>query len=308
MIKVVFVVGPTASGKSDLALKLARDNQGAIINCDSVQLYKSLDIGSAKPSAADFASVPHYLFDVVNQGEEATAGRYQRDFFETMKRIENQYRYAFVVGGTGFYFQAIEKGMYQIGAADEKVRAMVEEELSREQGPEKLYQELVAADPVTAAKISPNDHYRISRAIEMMRTHGRPVSEIKKEFLEQAEPFPYPLLKLGIRGSREELTPRVRLRTQKMLQAGLLDEVKALLAKGLKDWSPLQSVGYKECLEYFSGSLPDLQSLEGKIVQNTLRLAKRQRTWFQRDTEIHWLTAGDVTSAQDLLNQFSTNP
>lgn len=305
MIKVVFVVGPTASGKSDLALKLAEKNRGVIINCDSVQLYESLNIGSAKPSPEDFARVPHYLFDVVQEGEEATAGRYQRDFFATMKEIENRYPYAFVVGGTGFYFQAIEKGMYQVGAADEKIREQVEAELQEEGGAERLYHELVLRDPQAAAKISLNDHYRISRAIEMMRTHGRPVSEIRKEFEEKLEPFPYPLMKFGIRAGREDLLPRVKLRTRQMLDHGLLNEVKGMLSKGLRDWAPLQSVGYKECLEFLEGELPDLQSLEEKIVQNTLRLAKRQRTWFQRDPEIHWLLPGAVEEAQDLLEKWN---
>jgi tRNA dimethylallyltransferase len=305
MTKVIFVVGPTASGKSDLALNLAERNQGAIVNCDSVQLYKSLDIGSAKPSADDFKRVPHFLFDFVDEGEEITAGFYQRQFFATMKELENQFPLVFVVGGTGFYFQAIEKGMYPTGAADAEVTRQVEAELLEAGGPERLYQELKSRDPEAAAKISANDHYRIARAVEMMRVHGKPVTEIKKEFADKAAPFPYPLLKLGIRGSREELAPRVERRTQKMLETGLLDEVRALLDRGLENWGPLQSVGYKESVDFLQGKIPDVRQLQALIVQNTLRLAKRQRTWFQRDPEIHWLAPHEIEKAQHFIDTFS---
>ncbi len=305
MTKVIFVVGPTASGKSDLALTLAERNHGAIVNCDSVQLYQSLNIGSAKPSAVDFKRVPHFLFDFVAEGEEITAGFYQRQFFATMKELENRFPFVFVVGGTGFYFQAIEKGMYPTGAADAEVTRQVEAELQETGGAEKLYLELKTRDPETAAKISINDHYRIARAVEMMRVHGRPVSEIKREFADQAAPFPYPLLKLGIRGSRQELEPRVERRTQKMLEAGLLDEVRGLLDRGLENWGPLQSVGYKESVEFLQGKIPDVTLLQAAILQNTLRLAKRQRTWFQRDKDIHWLAPHDIETAQGLLDAFA---
>ncbi len=306
-MKVVFVVGPTASGKSELALRLAEKFQGAIVNCDSIQLYQSLNIGSAKPSPEEFKRVPHFMFDVVPEGQEITAGWYQRNFFETLKQLEGKFSIVFVVGGTGFYFQAIEKGMYPIGAANPEIQKQVEAELEEEGGAERLFQELSTQDPVTAKKISPNDHYRIGRAVEMMRTHGRAVSEIKKEFDEAAEPFPYPLLKLGIKADREKLTPRVELRTRKMLDTGLLDEVRGMIAKGLREWSPLLSVGYKECLDFLEGRLTDEKQLFDLIVQNTLRLAKRQRTWFQRDTDIQWISPESFASSEELVAKFLKN-
>jgi tRNA dimethylallyltransferase len=304
MIKVVFVVGPTASGKSELALRLAEKFQGAIINCDSIQLYKSVNIGSAKPSPEDFARAPHFLFDVVPEGQEITAGWYHREFFATIKSLEGKFPVVFVVGGTGFYFQAIEKGMYSIGAANPDIQRQVEAELEEEGGAECLYQELVRQDPATAEKISANDHYRLGRAIEMMRTHGRPVSEIKKEFAEQAEPFPYPLLKLGLKADREALAPRVELRTQKMLSAGLLKEVRGLLQRGFAEWSPLRSVGYKECVDFLQGRIADEKQLFELIVQNTLRLAKRQRTWFRRDSDIVWVSPEEFSTAEAHLTKF----
>ncbi len=294
---VHFVVGPTASGKSALAMKWAQENQGAIVNCDSIQLYQGLDIGSAKPSQEDFSKVPHFLFDVVSKGSEITAGEYTRLFFETVEKIKTDFQNIYVVGGTGFYFQAIEKGMYDIGAADEKIKTQVEEELLTEEGAQKLYQELHAKDPEAAKKISPNDHYRLGRAIEIIRTHGKSVTDIKKAFAEKTKPFPYPLKKWGIKLEKADLIPRVEKRTENMLEAGLIKEVENLIQEGFRDWSALQSVGYKECLEFVKGEISSEKELKEKIVMNTLRLAKKQRTWFQRDVDIQWLAANEINSS-----------
>lgn len=289
-MQIVFVVGTTASGKSALAMKWAEENKGAIVNCDSIQLYQELNIGSAKPSKEDFKKVPHFLFDVVKIGEDITAGEYSRLFFEQIEKIKNDFPSIYVVGGTGFYFQAIEKGMYPIGAADDAIKEAVEAELETEEGAARLYTELQRMDPEAARKIAPKDHYRLGRAIEIIRTHGKSVTAVKEEFANQVKPFPYPLKKYGIKMSKEELLPRVELRTEQMLKAGLLHEVKSLIARGYQDWSPLQSVGYKECLEFLNGEIASEKELKDKIIMNTMRLAKKQRTWFQRDQEIQWLT------------------
>lgn len=291
-MQVIFVVGTTASGKSALAMKAAKKYHGAIVNCDSIQLYQELNIGSAKPTAEDFQTVPHYLFDIVKPGEEITAGEYTRIFFQQLESIEKKFPFIFVVGGTGFYFQALEKGMYPIGAADDAVKKSVEAELMTEQGAANLYRELAEIDPEAASKIAPKDHYRLGRAIEIIRTHGKSVTAVKKEFASQAKPFPYPLKKVGIKISKEELLPRVQLRTEQMLSQGLLSEVRSLVERGYKNWSPLQSVGYKECLEFLDGEITSEKELEEKIIMNTMRLAKKQRTWFQRDQDIQWLVPG----------------
>ncbi len=301
-VKVIFVVGPTASGKSDLALKWAQQARGAIVNCDSIQVFRSLDIGSAKPSKEDFAKVPHFLFDYVDESRDMTAGEFSRDFFVTLENIKNQFPVVFVVGGTGFYFQAIEKGMYPIGAADPQIIRQVEQELKED--PEALYQELQQKDPESAAKISANDHYRIARAVEMMRTHGKAVSLIKKEFESARAPFPYPLLKLGLKIPKEQLLPRVEKRTDLMLRKGLVREVQSLLSRGLESWAPLQSVGYRECVDFLQGRVKDEQELRELIVQNTMRLAKKQRTWFQRDSEIFWITPPEVDAAERRIAEF----
>ncbi len=285
-----------------MALRLAEKFQGAIVNCDSIQVYRSLDIGSAKPPPQDLARVPHFLFDYVPEGDEMTAGRYSRDFFSVLKSLEGRFPVVFVVGGTGFYFQAIEKGMFPIGAANSETLLQVESEVK--ENPGKVHDELKLRDPTTALKISVNDHYRLARAVEIIRTSGRAVSEIKREFESQREGFPYPLLKLGIRISKEQLEPHVRQRTEKMIEAGLIQEVQGLLEKGLGSWGPLQSVGYKEVLQFLLGGLADIEALKSLITQNTLRLAKKQRTWFQRDSEIQWFGPGQWAQAEIRVEGF----
>lgn len=283
---VIFVVGSTASGKSDWALRLAQKYNGVIVNCDSVQIYKKLDIGSAKPSVEERSLLPHYLFDYVSPPQEMTAGVYSTDFFKCLDDIPEGTP-TFVVGGTGFYFMAIEKGMYPVVPVPSEIQKQVATEMLEPGGPERLHSELKAKDPVYGAKIFPADHYRIGRAIELIRSQGKSVTEIQGEFSQKQSKFPYPLLKVGPQWEREILRQRIALRTQKMLDAGLLDEVKGLLDEGLKTWAPMSSVGYRESVSYLEGQL-DKKDLFEEIAKNTRQLAKRQRTWFQRDTDIHW--------------------
>lgn len=301
--KVVFVVGSTASGKSDWALKLAQKHRGIIINCDSVQVYKYVDIGSAKPSLTERQLVPHFLFDYVSPPEESTVGNYNRDFYQVLEN-EKSTAPVFVVGGTGFYFQGIEKGLYPVIQVAEDLKNQIIEELNNEQGPQELYAELQAVDPEYAQKIHVADTYRLGRAIELIRSQGKSVTQIQKEFESQRKPFPFPLLKIGPQWERDALRARIARRTSLMLKAGLLEEVQALLDKGLRDWAPLKSVGYKECIDLLEGNL-SREELHEKIVINTYQLAKRQKTWFQRDKDIHWYSGeGPEESMQSQVEDF----
>lgn len=308
---VIFVVGSTASGKSEWALRMAQDFGGVIVNCDSVQVYQKLDIGSAKPSQEERALVPHYLLDYVAPPQEMTAGIYSRDFLECMEKIPSGVP-VFVVGGTGFYFMAIEKGMYPVVPVPAEIQKKVAEELALPGGAEKLHRELLEKDPEYGAKIHISDSYRIGRALELIRSQGKSVTQIQAEFAQSQAPFPYPLLKIGPTWDRNVLKERIRLRTQKMLQGGLMQEVRSLLDEGLESWAPLSSVGYKEVIACLKGELAEEDLLE-EIAKNTRQLAKRQRTWFQRDKDIHWF-AGDsgFTEARALvekfLNPFDPNP
>ncbi len=301
---VVFIVGATASGKSQWALDMAQDLSGLIVNCDSIQLYRSLDIGAAKPSGAELAMVPHYLYDYVPEGATMTAGNYSRDFFSCVEKLPQE-KPVFVVGGTGFYFQAIEKGMYPVRQTPPAIQQEIAEILKTKEGAAKLYDEFQRIDPEAAQKIHARDFYRLGRAMELIRAEGKTVTQIQKEFAESQAPFPFPLLKVGLRWDREVLRERVKRRTQKMLEDGLVQEVESLLARGLGEWSALQSVGYKEVLQYLREKKSSHWLFE-TIVQNTMGLAKRQRTWFQRDTGIHWFDgATGYAGASDLVKKFT---
>jgi tRNA dimethylallyltransferase len=189
----------------------------------------------------------------------------------------------FVVGGSGFYIQALEKGMFDFGKVEHSIHEKVKREA--EEGLSALFQELLQQDPAYAKKIGPTDSYRITRAVELMRMFGKTPTQLRDEFV--PVPFPYPVVKLGFMMDRDTLFHKVSLRTKKMLQLGLVQEVKSVLEQTSEDWPPLSSIGYKEVLRFLRGELP-AESLETEIVQNTMRLAKRQKTWFRRDTEIHW--------------------
>ncbi|WP_413561572.1 tRNA (adenosine(37)-N6)-dimethylallyltransferase MiaA [Bdellovibrio sp. HCB209] len=300
---VIFVVGSTATGKSEWALKLAQEFKGVIINCDSVQCYSKVQIGAAKPSLEETQLVPHYLLGYVEPPEESTAGMYARDFTETMNSLPEGTP-AFVVGGTGFYFMAIEKGMYPVTEVSEEVKAQVLKEIAEPGGPEKLHAELAKIDPEYAAKVNLADHYRIGRGIELIRTQGKGVTQIQKEFAENQEPFPFPLLKIGPDWEREVLRERIALRTHKMLKDGLIDEVESLLDQGLAEWAPMSSVGYKETIDFIQGRLNEDKLLE-QITTNTRQLAKRQKTWFQRDKEIQWFDgARGYNEARGVVEKF----
>ncbi|MBC7371122.1 MAG: tRNA (adenosine(37)-N6)-dimethylallyltransferase MiaA [Bdellovibrionaceae bacterium] len=299
---VVFVLGTTASGKSQWAIDWAQKFSGAVVNCDSVQLYKGLSIGAAKPSAADMKLAPHLLYDYVNEGETMTAGKYTRDFFPCLASMLDQP--AFVVGGTGFYFQAIEKGMYPVRQIPPAITSAIENELSSDEGARQLYAEFQRLDPEASLKIHAQDHYRIGRAMELIRAEGKSVTEIQKEFRDLQKPFPYPLLKIGIRWSREQLLKRVRDRTTWMIENGLLEEVRELLDRGLGGWAPLQGVGYKEAGEFLAGGRTRVWLVE-EITKNTMGIAKRQRTWFQRDPEVLWFEgATGFGAATEKVNEF----
>jgi len=264
---------------------------GVLVNCDSIQCYQGLKIGSALPTEEEQALVPHFLYAYVPEGVISTAGQYSRDFFYLLRKFKQPTLF-WVVGGTGFYFQALEKGMYPVRHVKPEIKERVAQEMEAPGGLASLYAELLNRDPEAARKIASQDAYRIGRAIELIRGEGKTVSEIQKNFSEMATPFPYPLLKVGIQRSREELVQKISLRTNKMIQDGLVEEVQGLLRKGLRNWAPLSSVGYKETVQMLESKGSQSWLLE-EINRNTIRLTKKQRTWFRRDPQIHWIDLGE---------------
>ena len=303
-MKAIFIVGPTATGKSRLALTIAKKFNGCIINCDSIQFYNKLKIGSAAPDQSDMNQVPHHLYSYVNPPQEMTAGQFLRDFHYLIEKNKNLKSPLIIVGGTGFYVQALEKGMFNVPEISPELKIQIEAEI-KEHGNEKAFKELTEFDPET--KIHINDAYRIGRALEVKRAFNLKMSELKVQALLHEDTdnkfkLPFPFIKIGIDIDREILKQNIANRTKTMLKSGLIDEVKSLIADGHADWAPLNSVGYFEVKEFLAGRIIECD-LEEQINLSTRQLTKKQRTWFKRDPEIQWLKSLSNEEITDVVQQ-----
>lgn len=284
-IKLLVIVGPTASGKSDLALRLAERIGGEIVNADSVQVYRGLDIGAAKPTAEMRQRVPHHLIDIVAPDEEFTASDYRREAGRAIADIHSRGRVPMVVGGTGLYIKTLLQGLIDSPAGDEEVRRELRE-FAELHGNEALHRRLAQADPTAAAEIHPNNLVRVIRALEVFLVAGRPLSELHRDH-RFADDY-YAPLKIGLTMERAELYRRIDLRVDAMLAAGLEGEVRQLLAAGYApELKSMRSLGYKEICAYLAGSYP-LDEAVRLIKRDTRHYAKRQLTWFKRDLGINW--------------------
>lgn len=284
MNRLVFIVGPTAVGKTDMALQWAEQRPSCIINSDSIQVYKDLNIGSAKPDFKKYPHIPFHLFDQISVPQVWTAGEFRKQALQILKK-EMKTKTALIVGGSGFYIQALEKGMYPVCPAPHNAIQKLEG-LLKKKGLKGVYQDLKKKDPISARQINPQDKYRILRALSLIESEGKPASRIKQEFKEQK--LPWPCLKVGLRIPKEELLKRVRKRTEKMIQKGLIEEIEILIKKGFQDWRPLSSVGYKEGRLYLQGKIKKENLIE-EITSSTMSLAKKQNTWFKRDKAVKWV-------------------
>lgn len=295
-----FILGPTAVGKSEVSMGLASQFQGAIVNFDSLQFYKNINIGTAKPSLADQTRCPHFLFDICDMGTVYTAGQFRKKALSLIDEKESLYP-LFFVGGSGFYLQALEKGMYSVKPIPESISQKTQKDLE-EWGIEFLYKELFEIDPDYANKIGAKDKYRIYRAINLVRAFNKPVSDIMREHKKQLSKthLKKEYYKIGLYMDRDKLRQRVRERTFKMLESGWVEETQKLLTQAGEDWAPLKSVGYKELVAYLKNQLSREEMIE-KIITNTMRLAKRQMTWFRKEGNIHWF---DAQEESDKINIF----
>jgi tRNA dimethylallyltransferase len=276
-------MGPTAGGKSAWALREAQKQSGVIVNADSRQFYQGLRIGSAAPSDEETARVRHELYHVLSYPKMATAGWFYREAMRCLAKLESEgVTRVYVVGGSHFYFQALEHGLYDIPGASPEVRRYLQEKKDKE-GPEALYRDLLQRDPEWAKKLHPNDMYRITRALEVLLTTGRPMSEWAKEHEARKKNFPWAYEKIVVLPeSEEEHKKRIAQRTQKMLQSGWIEEVQGLLKQGYGDWQALtKAVGYREVLAYLRGELQGLEELSQAINRATWALVRKQKTWLK---------------------------
>ena len=280
---LVVIVGPTGSGKSSLALDLAARFQGEIVNCDSLQLYRGFDVGTAKTPLSERRQIPHHLFDVLGPREGYSAGDYAAAARAVIAGITARGALPMVVGGTGFYLRALLEGLPVLPERDEALRARL---MAREQArPGSLHRLLTRLEKTAAARIHARDVQKTLRALEIRLLTRKALPPPAG-----ARPLEgYKALKLGLDPERGALHSRIEARTRKMFDGGLIEEVQALLAQGCTGAEkPFESLGYKQALEYLRGKITREQAVASTIVE-TRQYAKRQLTWFRRDKAIHWL-------------------
>jgi tRNA dimethylallyltransferase len=291
------VAGPTASGKSALAMRLAAARGGEIVSCDSLQVYRGLDIGSAKPSRADRDAVRHHLLDVVDPDAPFSAADYARLARAAAADIHARGRTPVVAGGTGLYLRALVSGLFEGPARDEALRRRLEA-LADRRGDAKLHAILRRVDPESAARIEPRDRVRVVRALEVYRATGRPIGELQRGGGAGLAGFAVKVVVLD--PGREALRPAVEARTDAMLAAGLVDETRALLAR-YPGARPLDAIGYRQAAAVVRGE-SDVEKARRDIVVETMRYAKRQRTWFRHQQDAEWWA--DAAGAFDAASRW----
>jgi tRNA dimethylallyltransferase len=292
---LVAIVGPTASGKSTLGIHLARQLAGEVVACDSTQLYRGFDIGTAKPAAAERQNIPHHLLDVLDATEEATAGGYRELAIAALNDLRTRNRLPIFTVGTGLYLRVLLEGLAEVPLRSESLRDRLRTSAAR--APGHLHRILCRLDPASARKIAAQDEQKLIRAVEVCLLARKPLSELHKS---GRTPLPgWRAIKIGLLPPREALYSRIKARTEEMLRRGWLDEVRSLLESGLpEDAKPFDFIGYRELrsVHHEKLSLPEAVS---SIEQSTRRYAKRQFTWFRRDRSVHWLAGfGDAPDIQ----------
>ena len=289
VLRVPAVVGPTAVGKTAAVVLLAEARGWEIISADSRQVYRRLDIGTAKPGPAETAGVPHHLIDVVEPWEVYSCGRFRRDAIAAVKDVTSRGRIPLVVGGSGLYLRSLERGLFEGPGRDEATRARLRQ-LAETHGREHLHRRLAAVDPDAASNIHPRNIERVIRALEVFEVTGIRISELQKHRTVRS---PLRLVTIGLRRARERLYGRIDERLERMLAAGFADEVARLVADGFCEaWPSFRSVGYREMVGYVRGEL-GLAPAHEKVKTATRQFAKRQMTWFTKAPVDVWLDLED---------------
>ena len=289
--KVIVIVGPTASGKTALSIELAKNINGEIISADSMQIYKDMNIGTAKVTKEEANGIKHYLIDFVSPEQRYTVSDFKRDSENAIEEIINNNKIPIVVGGTGLYINSLIYGIeYQDMNFDEEYRNKLIKISETEEGLKSLYEEANRIDSNAVKKIEPTDRKRIIRVLEIYKATGKTKTEL--EILSKAKGIKYDFKVFGITMDRKVLYDRINKRVDLMIEKGLIEEVKYILDKYEKFPTAMQALGYKEVMEFFDGKCSRDEMIE-KIKQESRRYAKRQLTWFRRNKEIMWLDAND---------------
>lgn len=300
-MKTVVITGTTASGKTEVAIELAKRINGEIISADSMQIYRYMDIGTAKPTKQERDEVKHHLIDIKNPDESFSAGEFVRRAFEIIDDIHARGKQAIIVGGTAFYIDALINGLDSVEEVDGEVRQFFDD-ICDELGSFYLYEWLKLVDEEWADRISPSDCQRIKRGLSFYVDKGVPLSSRFKESRGSRNGFDVFILY----ASREYLKKRVMARTRAMVERGLIEEVKRLLEKGYGDTPPLKAIGYKEVIDYIEGRLKGIDELVETIVKNTLSFTKRQKTFFRsRFKDARWINIEREKPLEVILEAFS---
>ena len=282
--KIVVVAGPTASGKSDLALRIAQEFDGELVCSDSMQVYRKMDIGTAKPTLQQQNTIPHHQLDLVNPDEKYSAGQYERDAAKIIQQIRKRGRLPILVGGTGLYYRALMYGISKIPEIPESLRKEVIG-WKQQQGTDYCYQLLQKYDPEGANLLHPNDTSRILRSLEVVLSTGKTLSSYQQE-----QPFGaarYISHAVALNWERNELYQRINNRTHSMLDSGWIAEVEMLLSDNSPELKPMQSVGYREIVQYLQNKI-NKDTMVEEIQKRTRQFAKRQTTWFRKENKIEW--------------------
>lgn len=286
--RLIAIVGPTATGKSALGIALAERFGGEVVSCDSTAVYRGFDIGTDKVPVAERRGIPHHMIDLVEPTEEYSAARYAREAAQVVRDITARGRLPVLVGGTGFYYRALTRGLFEGPGRDEALRRRLEHVASR-RGPECLHRWLAAVDPPSAARIQVRDVKRLVRALEVWIVTGRPLTE---HFAETASPLPeYEVTAFALRIPPEQTALRVARRVDAQFEQGLLDEMRGLLARGVPETAlPFTGLVYKQALEHLHGIRGERETRE-LIVRENRRYSRRQLIWFKKEPGLRWIDA-----------------
>ena len=288
--KIISIVGATASGKTAAGIEIALKIRGEIISSDSMQIYRYMDVGTAKPTQEERSQVPHHLIDILNPDEHYNAGKFQLDADKTIASLQRDDKNSIVLGGTGLYLRALLYGIIQVPDITRDTKEQVNRIFS-EEGLPGCYQRLTELDPISAGELHPNDISRIFRALEVVLETGQSIKLLheKHRFLQQR----YPAFLIGVYRTREELYRRINERVHKMVEEGLIEETEALLKKNYSpDLPSLKSIGYKQAVAYLKGKMDKERMIE-EIQQKSRIYAKKQITWYRKNKDIHWVTPGE---------------
>lgn len=300
----VFIMGPTASGKTDLAIELVKHHPFEIISVDSALVYKGMNIGTAKPTTEELSIAPHRLIDIIDPAQAYSTARFRTDALDAMKQIHAHNKIPLLVGGTMLYHRSLLYGLSELPPADEKIRAELERQAGLE-GAEFMHHRLAEIDAAAAQRIHPNDPQRVQRALEVYEITGKSMTQLQQQ--SQAEALPWNTYKIIVApDSRELLRERIAIRFKQMIEQGFIEEVRGLYERGDLDLSlpSMRAVGYRQVWKYLQGKMTREQMIEQGITI-TRQFAKRQMTWLRRETEALWIATEDTNryeQARDYLH------